>query len=209
MSVSCTRPGRASARNATQSRQSGVILIVALIVLAAMTLAGIALIRSTSTGNRVAGNLAFQQSATLSADTGVEAAIAWLELNKAGSTLHQNSVTQTDGYVASRSQDPTGTQSWDTWWTTNAVNTGYMHTMATDAAGNTVRYIINRLCNAGGDPASGIGCAVAPAVVGSEGNSKGSGVLPVKLPTQQYYRITARVDGPRNTVSFVQVVVAL
>jgi hypothetical protein len=27
--------------------------------------------------------------------------------------------------------------------------------------------------------------------------------------SQRYYRITARVDGPRNTVSFVQVVVAM
>jgi hypothetical protein len=33
----------------------------------------------------------------------------------------------------------------------------------------------------------------------------------VRLQTaaQRYYRITARVDGPRNTVSFVQVVVAI
>ena len=41
-------------------------------------------------------------------------------------------------------------------------------------------------------------------VVGSDGGSRGSGVVALAQPTQRYYRITVRVDGPRNAVSFVQ-----
>ena len=48
--------------------QRGVILFVALIVLVAMSLTGIALIRSVDTNVLVAGNLAFRQGATAAAD---------------------------------------------------------------------------------------------------------------------------------------------
>ncbi len=56
--------------------QRGVILIITLIVLVAMTLASIAMVRSVDTSTVIAGNLAFKQSATASGDAGLEAAIA-------------------------------------------------------------------------------------------------------------------------------------
>ena len=40
--------------------QSGVVLFIALIVLVAMTLAGIAIMRSVDTGNQIAGNVGVQ-----------------------------------------------------------------------------------------------------------------------------------------------------
>lgn len=190
-----------------QRSQRGVILIVSLIVLVAMTLAGIGLMRSVSTGNRVAGNLAFQQAATQSADVGIEAAIAWLEANNAGTTLHGHSGAGL-GYRAIQ-EGPAANSSWLKYWEQVKATDSGVRQLAADASGNQVAYVIHRLCNGTGSPSSGIGCAVAPATVGTEGGSKGSGVLPVKLPSQQYYRITARVAGPRNTVSFVQVVVAM
>ena len=57
--------------------QQGVVLFIALIILVAMTLAGIALMRSVDTNVLIAGNLAFRQANTMYADTGVEAARAW------------------------------------------------------------------------------------------------------------------------------------
>jgi Tfp pilus assembly protein PilX len=45
-------------------RQRGAILFIALIVLVAMSLAGIALMRSVDTNVLIAGNLAFRQSAS-------------------------------------------------------------------------------------------------------------------------------------------------
>jgi Tfp pilus assembly protein PilX len=43
------------------SSQRGVVLLVALIILVALTLAGVALIRSVDTANIIAGNLSFHR----------------------------------------------------------------------------------------------------------------------------------------------------
>ena len=59
--------------------QQGVVLVIALIILVAMTLAGIALVRSVDTTNIIAGNIAFQQAAVHSGEAGAEAAIRFIE----------------------------------------------------------------------------------------------------------------------------------
>jgi Tfp pilus assembly protein PilX len=204
-----------SAGAGSRQRQHGVVLVMALIVLAAMTLAGIGLMRSVLTGNRIAGNVAFQQSATHAADTGIEAAIAWLEDRSANdpTMLHTGRVPGGGqlGYFASRplNTDPAPGASWEQAW--NAwEGTGRINELPRDPnTGNRVRFAIHRLCNAEGAPESGIGCSASPVRVGSEGGSRGSGVVAPTVPSQRYYRITVRVDGPRNTVSFVQSIVAM
>ncbi|MFO1222400.1 MAG: hypothetical protein U1E90_04840 [Burkholderiaceae bacterium] len=194
----------------TRAPQRGNVLLIALILLVALSLAGIALIRSVSTSNMIAGNLAFQQAATHSADTGIETAVAFLEASSAGNstTLH-NSVLSGGGtrYVALR-QDPAAGQSWDAYWNATLAGSGAVNTLAADAAGNTVSYVIHRLCNATGAPAYP-GCSSSPTDATSAGNSQGSGVVQLASPRQVYYRITARVAGPRNTLSYVQVIVAI
>lgn len=198
-------------------RQQGVVLMVALIVLVALTLAGLALMRSLDTTNIIAGNLAFQQTATHSGDTGTEAAIGWLQANTATSsvcpdgstqsTLHCNSPA--NAYFASRA-DPAAGQTWDTFWTTTLAANAL--TMAQDATtGNTVSYVVHRLCNANGDPTSvpSPGCAFSMTSVPVESNSKEAGFVAPTINVQVYYRITSRIVGPRNTVSYVQSIVAL
>ena len=54
-------------------RQRGVVLLIALIVLVAMTLAGIGMMRSIDSGTLVSGNIGFREAAVATADTGVEA----------------------------------------------------------------------------------------------------------------------------------------
>ncbi|MCE3000272.1 MAG: hypothetical protein LW892_10630, partial [Betaproteobacteria bacterium] len=54
--------------------ERGVVLFTALIVLVAMTLAGIALMRRVDSGTLIAANQAFRQAATHIADLGIEAA---------------------------------------------------------------------------------------------------------------------------------------
>ena len=76
-----------------------VCLLVALIALAAMSMAGVALIRSIDTNSLIAGNLAFRQNSTTSADTGVEAARQWLMT--ASSAYLQDDHSDL-GYYASR-----------------------------------------------------------------------------------------------------------
>ena len=199
------RPARA------RSRARGIALITALIVLLAMTLAALGIVRSTFTSTRIAGNLAFQQAATQSADVGIEAAIAWLETNRGGTRLHNHidiSGSEPVGYFARR-EDPAAGQSWQTYWDTVITTTARVNTLPADDAGNQVRWVVHRLCNAVGDPVSGAGCEATPELTGGESGSRGSGVVGLLTASQRYYRITARVNGPRNTVSFVQVVVAM
>lgn len=195
-------------RGAPRAQERGVVLMMALIVLVAMTLAGIALVRSVDTSNVIAGNLAFQQAATNSGDAGTETAAIWLQSNAGGNTLHSNIFAQ--GYAASFQPPPSVGQSWDAYWKAVLVPAGQVVTLTTDAAGNTVAYTIQRLCNATGDPLSNAtGCAVTQSSAASSSSSKTAGTVALLYSSQIYYRITTRIAGPRNTVSYIQTIVAL
>jgi Tfp pilus assembly protein PilX len=200
------QPSRATGHG---GRQRGTVLLIALILLVALSLAGIALIRSVSTSNMIAGNLAFQQAATHSADVGVETALAFLLANSgAGTTTLHGSVLSGGGtrYVAYR-QDPATGVNWDTFWNTLA-GAGAVNTVAADGAGNTVSYVIHRLCDNVGVPIYP-GCSAPPTDIGQSSGSLGGGVVQVTADKQVYYRVTVRVTGPRNTLSYVQAIFAI
>lgn len=193
-----------------RGRQRGTVLFIALILLVALSLAGIALVRSVSTSNIIAGNLAFQQAATHSADVGIETALTFLQTNSgAGSTtLHNSVLTGTGTRYVARREDPAAGASWDTFWNSSLAASGAVNTLATDAAGNTVSFVIHRLCDNAGAP-SYPGCSAPPVDTGLASSSMGAGVVHVAGDKQVYYRVTARVTGPRNTLSYVQAVFAI
>ena len=72
------RSRHASARPSPACRERGVVMFIALLVMVALSLAGIALIRSADTATVVSGNLAFKQAAVYAVDRSVEQAIAAL-----------------------------------------------------------------------------------------------------------------------------------
>lgn len=193
--------------------QKGVVLVIALIVLVAMTLAGIALVRSIDTTNIIAGNLAFQQAARHSADTGVEAAIEWLQ-DTSPATLENNDSSR--GYRAAMVQTTglTGTEYWEALSTSAnpcalpfaAGNCGA--SALPDTAGNRVSYIIQRLCRTEGNK-NGAECASTSSSVLNVGNSEASGEDTFTKTTAVFYQINVRVDGPRNTVSYIQAIVSM
>jgi type IV pilus assembly protein PilX len=190
-------------------RQRGAVLLIALIMLVAMTLGGIALIRSVYTSNLVAGNLSFQQAAVLASDRGVEAAVKWLENTKTVNAANLYDDNTGAGYFASRiGGNPASGQSWDEFWNDVLRPVG-VRAVAPDATGNTIEYVIHRLCDNKTSPTGGNPCSLSPSSVGARGNDKGAGVVGLQYNNQVYYRITVRVAGPRNTVSFTQAVVAL
>jgi type IV pilus assembly protein PilX len=201
-------------------RQQGVVLLLSLIVLVAMSLAGIGLMRGILTGNRVVGNLAFQQSATQSADVGIETAIAWLEqktreLKQANPPQLQNDLFLAQEKSAGSGfnyrpmrEDPGASQSWEDYWGAAAKAGSQVNTLAVDAAGNTVSFLIHRLCREAGDSLTA-GCESSPSLNNSTQSSSKSGGIKLQVPDQVYYRITVRVQGPRNAVSFVQAMVAM
>jgi Tfp pilus assembly protein PilX len=200
------------------SRQGGAILFIALIVLVAMTLAGIAMMRSVDTSLGIAGNMAFRQSSLQGADKGVQAAVNWLATNSSGTTLLASNAAL--GYFAARPASE-GEGYWfnsTNWNSSVTVPNEFGQVGSPDAAGNIVRYVIHRMCNcadvAYNETCSGVGevnsCGLYyPASGGAAGGcmSVGAPVF-VGIP-QIYYRITTRVDGPRNTVSVTQVTVLI
>jgi type IV pilus assembly protein PilX len=193
-------------------RQSGVILIVALIVLVGMTLAGISLMRSVDTTTLITGNLSFQQAAVHSADPGIETAIAWIENNPG--LLNADSIS--NGYAANgltATPPKLATQSWDAYWlaTWSARATGLTDgsgNLVADASGNTARWVIDRLCANAGAPSSGGSCASSPVISSTVGGGEEGGEATIATTSSVYYRITSRVQGPRNTVSFVQAIIS-
>jgi Tfp pilus assembly protein PilX len=179
------------------------VLFIALIVLVAMTLAGIAIMRSVDTTTLIAGNLAFKQGTIQSSDNGIEFGFQWLMANRAA-------LTSTDLAKGYNSVRPAGSLNWSdsaTW--ADAVTVG------TDAAGNTVSYVIHRMCTLGGAAYnapnqqcaldSPVGTPPPPAA----GDSFAVGAPGFLTDPRVFYRITVRTQGPRNTVSFVQSMVAI
>jgi Tfp pilus assembly protein PilX len=189
--------------------------MIALIVLVAMTLAGIGMLRSIDTGTLVAGNIGFRQAAVASADAGVERGRTWLMANL-NSLNADNSAM---GYYSTRqdSLDITGNKSeggtdgvdWggsDPAQPVKAFNAGDI-----DGSGNTTFYLIHRLCSIPGsvnDP--GQSCATTSVSgIGSTQDAPDYSGYALLVKNQVYYRITSRVNGAKNTVSYVQAVVLM
>ena len=176
-------------------KQRGVVLFIALIVLVAMSLAGIGMLRSVDTGNLIAGNLAFKQATLNASDLGIETGFQWL-LTQAGTTALDANIAAS-GYYAN---PPANDAALD--WTDIANWAGSI-VLATDAAGNTTRYIIHRLCPAVGTVTSQI-CAISITSGTAGGGSSSVGATVFTSTNSVYYRIMARVDGPRNTSSITE-----
>jgi len=196
-----TRVGRA---------QRGVILFIALIVLVAMSLAGIALMRSVDTNVLIAGNLAFRQATTNMADVGVEAARTWLNSNTG--VLNQD---QPGGFTAYWANNQAGVTNFLATTPSNPADFDWStaQTVTSPDPAYEIAYVIHRLCNTAGDPAvAATGCikaSVGSGAAGSSGSSKGEvGYGAQGLPgiSVTFFRVTVRVAGPRNTYGYVQVV---
>lgn len=201
---------------APRGKQRGVALFFALIALVAIMLAAVVLVRSVDTSTMISGNLAFQQAATASADGGTEAAITWLAAtetangakNVLNDATHPFNVDDgTKGYFASLNPAKSLTASSGTrflWDGTDSVG------LAADSSGNTVRYVMQRMCAASGVAVQATTCLYSGAALDNNKQNiplpqeicKGAG-CPVAGQTPMI-RVTSKVTGPKNTVSYVQ-----
>jgi len=190
-------------------RQRGMMLIIALIVLVAMTLVGIATMRSVDTASLVAGNIAFKQSTNGGADQGLQAAYTWLTLNATGNQLNNDNTTV--GYLSSVPLiEPDWSQS-SNWSNGKVLNNGNP-----DAAGNVVTYIIHRMCpvpncapnNTCGGNTNSCGSTPDALTFSGEGSDQSKPQTYTKPPAI-HYRLTARALGPRNSVTVVQTMVRI
>jgi len=187
--------------------QRGTMLIIALIVLVAMTLAGIATMRSVDTASLTAGNIAFRQASLNSADKGIQAGYAFI-FGKSNTDL-MNDVALS-GYYSSAPADEPDWSNPITWVNAAKVNGG-----AADPSGNVIYYIIHRLCTVAacmpGDKCNNqnnvCGSTPDPSTFDPSGQDHFRVTARLSKPPTYHYRITARSVGPRNSVSIVQVLV--
>jgi hypothetical protein len=153
----------------------------------------------------VAGNLSFKQNAISAGDRGVNAALGYLRPAIAASapTTAQLGVNHpASGYFATwgpaapaAAFNPV-TFAWDT-------DPTVVEATANDGTGNRVRYVIHRLCNP--DPPNECVAAMDGLTLGTAGGgASATSIAPP--PPPPYFRVTTRIDGPRNTVSYTQVV---
>lgn len=196
------------------AKQRGVVLFFALMALLAMSLAAVALIRSVDTSTMIAGNLAFKQAATSSGDAGIEAAITWLAAQDAANNALSvyrdlnhpfNMDNAAAGYYSSANPalsltDGTGIQ-----WNSND-----SALFGTDASDNTIRYVIQRMCRNANQLLQNASCLFSGAVQDTNQQNiplpqdvcVGAGCPSAGQAPQ--VRITARSEGPRNSISYVQ-----
>jgi Tfp pilus assembly protein PilX len=187
-------------------RQRGVTLFISLIVLVAMTLAAIAMMRSVDTATVVAGNIGFRQSSVNAADQGLQAAFGWLGANIAGAAISNDNAAQ--GYFSSVPPGET-----PDWYLNSAIwpSSPNPNVLATDAAGNTVSYLVHRLCpvpNCAPNATCGgvtnvCGQTLSSTAISGEGVDQSAPNF-FTTPPQTHYRITVRSVGPRNSVAYIQ-----
>lgn len=199
----------------------GFVLLMTLIVLVILTLSALAMMRLMGSGITTAGNIAFRQAATRAGDLGIEGAFAWL---KAQTPLALQSDDLANGYYAAiPPSDPTDPAyfSPQTFSFTDATKAK----LFVDANGNDtfsgykIYYVIHRMSTIPGaclstvnntqvDCAAPIGASASVTGAGSS-HLAGSGYqLNISGSTGLvYYRITAKVVGPRFNNRYVQVFV--
>lgn len=209
--------------------QHGIVLFFAMLALLVMSIAGVALIRSVDTNNLLSGNMVFRQSATTASNVGLEGITEAVtkSVPVSDSLKHHAAL----GYYANCIQfdkNPAdqicdGSQLTTVTWTD--ANSRLVPTQTDgndeikngiDRQGNEIRYIIERMCNysdaditAGSAENNAARCMMASSA--SDGETCSKNLTNIELfkqckssPNVPLYRVTLRIAGPKNTVSFMQ-----
>ena len=196
------------------ARQQGVVLIFALIVLLILAIGAVAVLRSVNSSLLSAGNLAFHRDLVNQAEQAVSSVMTEFKTTglPAGAGITTTNTTaslQAANYSATAL--PTNAQGVPLALLDNAAF-ALVATPGLAPAGNdlpgatpdvTIRYIIDRLCTA--VPVTVI--ATSSTCVQSTGLPTGGTAnrnTAVAPPSATVYRISVRVDGPRNTQAFLQ-----
>ena len=186
-------------------RERGIVVFVALIAMVLLSLAAVAIMRSVHTNTLVVGNLAFRQAATALSTAAVEKAVFDLfQPTKTIADLTNHDLPR--NYYATRQagEDANGIPAALQGTNPPPAYPGGAQVVTDAATGNTVRYVIERMCIAAalGKPAAPNECEMIPPKQSYAKETQVKKGIP--LPKIPYYRMTVRVDGPGNSVSFSQ-----
>lgn len=216
MTPGATMPSRMRS-TVLASRSRGAVLAVVLVVLVIMMLGGISLLRSVDTSTILSGNLAFRRDSVNHTTVGLNAAMAAMQR----ADFKDRTTAECVPTVAACAGAPAKWLAMNYWprlleADSNGVPLIIKNTTtfdgkfgvrpnATDGTledGNTVRFLIERMCSDYG-PSDETKCSVSDnyELGGSYRQDKpGSISLPL-------YRVTIRSDGPRNTLTYTQAII--
>ena len=186
------------------SRQRGVVMFVALIVMVALSLAAIALVRSVDTTNAVIGNLSFRMASILPGNQAVEKAAAALfpDADIAGAVRIADTTADwlpENYFSAKRTDDARGVP--DLLQKKSAFDGAGLTMVADTSTSTEIRYVIERMCSAAGVPTYDKCDFLLPKTPKGKTSDE---FEPPNLGQSVFYRVTIRVDGPQNTTSFLQ-----
>lgn len=194
--------------------QSGIVMIFALMAIVLLALSAVALMGSVDTGNITAGNMAFKLRTVMAAEYGVSAAMGKFDSTSspvgalsgatgANSDSADNCYRSTgfNGKAADATDGSDVRGIPNILLDSGSFDGSYSKCKLTTVTGETVRYVIDRRCSASGAPTE-TNCNVASVSTTAQTDAdKHTGSEAVPL-----LRVTARVDGARSTVSYVQVI---
>ena len=191
-------------------REKGVVLVIALIALVAISLAGISLMRTVDTTNLISGNMAFNEAAVQMEDIGEEAAYNWI-IGNAYSNTNSCQYTQANGTSNCPSYYYADVMPMDS--TTKLPNPGTGNTLNWSPASTTglpsgysVQYIIERMCGTvvGGAQTNGAAPTFANCMASPVYDTTQTPPALVGGTGRLFFRVTVRVSGPRNTTGQAQ-----
>ncbi|MDO9054582.1 MAG: hypothetical protein Q7U37_11735 [Gallionella sp.] len=177
-------------------KQQGVVLVIALIALVAISLTAVALMRTVDTSNVVSGNIAFNEAAIQMADIGAEQAYAEIDAEPdpkvfTGKTYYYPNYSA----ISTVSRLPTQAATWKV-----------IPSSSVNLSGYAVQYMVERMCVGTAnfqEMPTFSKCKAAPlydtaGVLLADANN-------IPLPVGKlFYRITVQVNGPRNTRALSQ-----
>ena len=181
-------------------RQNGMIsTLMAIIVLVVSLMAALALMRSVDTSNTVAGSLTFRQSALQEAEQAYVDAQQKITFTQPNSDNDQAPL----GYYA-EPQPATSRSAGDIPDVLIKQTPGSIGT-ANSSNGNTITYVVERLCPTSG-AATPLRCIVPGAsLLGGSLSNQNSDNLTFSNGAYAAFRLTVRVDGPgKKTTAYVQ-----
>ena len=188
-------------RFASAVRQQGVVLIFSLIVLLILAIGAVAVLRSVNSSLVSAGNLAFHRDLVNQAEQAVSTVMTEFKTNAPplnGATIADLPAAN---YVSTAL--PTNAQGVPLVLLSNAAfaAVGSAANILPGATPDvTIRYIIDRLCTNTGN-ANIINRVQSTGLPTGGTANKNTALAP---PSATVYRISVRVDGPRNTQAFLQ-----
>jgi type IV pilus assembly protein PilX len=206
--------------NNSPQKQRGVVLIVALLVLVALTIASLGLLRSVDTTTAATGNLGFKKDIYRQSNRGVQNALDRLASIRNGLELPfaDNKPPGGAGYYATATLpvDPRGipvilvnaavpTTPGVAPTTGDGIGQFAVPIGDPSGGGYLFRYTAERLCPLAGAPVPSTNDCRQAAGAG-QGSTYNSGPK-IQPAGSVYVRLTLRVDGPKNSVSYFQMMV--